>query len=521
MTNLMTDDELKDYQRTRSPDAFRRLVDRYVDLVYAAARRQVRDAALAEDVTQAVFTILADKAGTLDPDRPLSAWLLRVTAYAAANARRARARQTHHERKAAEMTAHRTTFERQTESNWDDWSPLLDEGINRLRPADRDAIVLRYFEQKSSREVAASLGITEEAAAKRIERAVRKLRDFFARRGATVSAAALATTLAARSTEAAPPHLAASIGTAGAAATGVLSIAKGALVAMAYAKTKTALLSLLAGALLVGGTGIVVVKSLVTPDPGITPSAKPTPSAAGPLPSVTFSDNSTATLVAIADNPNTGRWWAPDGSPLPAAPAQMPPNTNNIWTPKDNHAFYMVVSHEGPAIANTFLAVGVQQPHQSDGNTGQAFGPTRVIGYTVAVPDQHPAVDLDLSISRGTWPVDEHYALPAGAPASPNPSLRIDSLADDNGNATVTVSRLHPNPAAGEEQVVVISSADHREHSYNSASSNGDGIATVYRFPLPKDQALTLVHRWRPFETHQIRNISLRPGTKTDVTISK
>src|SRR5436190_1521564 len=94
---------LRDYAATRSPDAFAGLVDRYVNIVYAAARRQVRDADLARDVTQAVFLVLAEKAGELDPARPISGWLLQVTRYASANAVRARARRAHHEQRAAQM----------------------------------------------------------------------------------------------------------------------------------------------------------------------------------------------------------------------------------------------------------------------------------------------------------------------------------------------------------------------------------------------------------------------------------
>src|SRR3954463_15938756 len=93
---------LREYAATRSQPAFARIVERYIDLVYTAARRQVAgDAHLAEDVTQAVFIVLAEKARSVPIDRPLSAWLLKVTRYCAANARRHRQRQESHERRAA------------------------------------------------------------------------------------------------------------------------------------------------------------------------------------------------------------------------------------------------------------------------------------------------------------------------------------------------------------------------------------------------------------------------------------
>src|SRR5262245_46381356 len=96
---------LEEYRTTGSQELFRRLVDQYIDLVYTAAKRQLRDAHLAEDVTQAVFLLLARKAGSVPRDRPLSRWLHRATCYLAANARRADASRRFHEHKASQVNA--------------------------------------------------------------------------------------------------------------------------------------------------------------------------------------------------------------------------------------------------------------------------------------------------------------------------------------------------------------------------------------------------------------------------------
>src|SRR5437868_3213704 len=123
----------------RSQDAFRALTERYIDMVYSAACRQVGDAHLAEDVTQAVFIILAQKFKSLPRDRPIGAWLLKTTGYVAANARRRRALREYHERKAVEMI-HQMNQQSNPDrdSEWGQLWPLLDEGLNNLRTMDRE-----------------------------------------------------------------------------------------------------------------------------------------------------------------------------------------------------------------------------------------------------------------------------------------------------------------------------------------------------------------------------------------------
>src|SRR3954471_22933079 len=141
---------LAEYADGGSQQAFGALVDQYIDLVYSAARRQVRDAHLAEDVTQAVFIVLAQKAKSIPRDRPLSAWLLKTTSYTAANARRLRSRRQDYERKAAEMAAEmeRANQGETKETGWEELTPLLDEGLHRLKATDRSALLLRFFEHK-------------------------------------------------------------------------------------------------------------------------------------------------------------------------------------------------------------------------------------------------------------------------------------------------------------------------------------------------------------------------------------
>ena len=120
----MTDLELlRRYASSKSEDAFTELVRKYTGLVYAAALRQIADAGDAEEITQAVFVILAQKADALPINTVLSAWLLRTTRYVAMNARRKRMRRPQTE--LIDPDVHVT----ETDAAWKSIAPLLDESL--------------------------------------------------------------------------------------------------------------------------------------------------------------------------------------------------------------------------------------------------------------------------------------------------------------------------------------------------------------------------------------------------------
>src|SRR5947209_2973074 len=212
-------DLLQQYTRQRSEEAFAALVSRHLDLVYSAALRQVRSPQIAEEVAQSVFTDLSRNTHKLKPKTILSAWLYQVTRRTAIDVIRRESRRQFRERIALEMTVlnDNAHFAKCAEAaDWTHIEPLLDEAVHALDDTDRVAILLRYFENKSLREVGATLGTSEDAAQKRVSRAIERLREFFAKRGVSVGASGLVVVIAANAVEAAPIGLAATISNAAA-----------------------------------------------------------------------------------------------------------------------------------------------------------------------------------------------------------------------------------------------------------------------------------------------------------------
>ena len=209
--NSLSDQELLCvYAGERSEGAFAELVARHVDFVYSAALRMVRDAHLAQDVTQGVFVALAQNAPELVQRQILAGWLHRTARNLAAKAVRSESRRRAREQEAAAMNEHLST---EPEPLWHEIAPQLDDVLGDMNDADRDALLLRFFERRSARQIARTLGTSEEAAQKRVSRAVERLRDLFAQRGIAVGASGMVLLISANAVQAAPSGLAFTIST--------------------------------------------------------------------------------------------------------------------------------------------------------------------------------------------------------------------------------------------------------------------------------------------------------------------
>jgi uncharacterized protein (TIGR03435 family) len=253
---------LREYAERASEAAFATLVARHIDKVYSVALRHAGNPAQAEEITQAVFVILAKKAGRLHRGVILSGWLYQAARLTAVTFLRSEIRRARREQ---EAYMQRLLNENEPDL-WRQIAPLLDAGMARLNEKDRHAIVLRFFDGKSMSEVGVVLGANEDAAKKRVGRALEKLRKFFTKRGVSSTTALIAGAISTQSIQAAPAALAKSItliavtkGVAASAST--LTLIKGALKIMAWTKTKAAVV-VFAGVLLTAGTATVTIKEI-------------------------------------------------------------------------------------------------------------------------------------------------------------------------------------------------------------------------------------------------------------------
>ncbi|MBN1257046.1 MAG: sigma-70 family RNA polymerase sigma factor [Planctomycetes bacterium] len=267
----MTDYQLlQEYVKDGSQSAFAKVVEQHLALVYSSALRQVRDRHLAEDISQAVFLGLAQKAKKLGKDASLAGWLFTATRYASANAIRTRRRRMYHERTAAQAANQEVI----NDNIWESLSPFLDNALASLRKKEREAVLLHYFEGKSLPEVAGELSLTEDGARKRINKAIDKLRGFLRRKGVAVPLTAFIALLPSKAMAAVPVTLASAtvstaMGMAGAGIAGaagvsgtISAITEGMMKMMFWTKMQTAAVITVAAVAVGGAAAPVVVKAM-------------------------------------------------------------------------------------------------------------------------------------------------------------------------------------------------------------------------------------------------------------------
>lgn len=253
---------LREFVEHNSEVAFAALVTRHLNTVYSIALRLTRNPHQAEEIAQAVFVILARKARGASRRVLLPGWLHETTRLTAITFLRSEIRRGHREREACMQHS----MNENDSAVWSQIAPLLDEAMSHLGKKDRSAVVLRFFDNKSMRDIGAALDANEEAAKKRVRRAVEKLRKFFGKRGIETTAEALTASISENSMQTAPIRLASSV-TAIAitkspiAAASTAALVKGTLNLMTSLKIKMAL-SICAITLTAGASMTVALKTM-------------------------------------------------------------------------------------------------------------------------------------------------------------------------------------------------------------------------------------------------------------------
>lgn len=252
-----TDAELlEEFARHRNEEAFRQLVRRHLAMVFATARRILGDSHQAEEIAQTVFLLLADKVGTIGSDQHLAGWLYRAASHHAMHRRRSEGRRQQREQIAMAMQLP----EPDAPAN-EDLLGELEDALAELQSDERDALVLRFLEDRQLREVGHELGVSEEAARKRVSRALDRLREIFGQRGITASTGVLTALLVGQAGMGVPTSLGATITTAvvgGTAAVTATALTQGATSTMNLLNLKTAAAILVAAT--VTGTSTYVAK---------------------------------------------------------------------------------------------------------------------------------------------------------------------------------------------------------------------------------------------------------------------
>ena len=429
---------LRKYVDQDSQEAFAALMSRYLGLVYSVCRREMADDAAAEDVTQAVFILLARKAPTLRRGVVLSGWLFQTARFAAKNARLQAQRRAGYEQKAAEEMLPRTETE---DAAWAEIEPVLNQSLAALKASDRDCVLLRFFQGLTFAEVGTALGLSEEAARKRVTRALDKMRHFFGMNSVSVPVAALAVLLSAHAAKAAPAHLSgATVNLLDGSIPGHITlISQGVLHAMKIAQMKI-VVGFVPGAILFGFSVYGMAKGVMH-----SPFLPVRSLAAFPKPG--------HILARIPANPMTSAQIASDCREAYAALASYQ-GTSIVTTQSVSNSFPMVLeSHTSGSIK--FVSPGKIHVEGTAAQGGGAFAYISNGSETVETylgPNNWKKVDTTESAVAGVTGIALHAAttIPAillnikwGDPLAPGKSLDPEVREDSEGGQPCYVLTTH------------------------------------------------------------------------------
>lgn len=539
---------LEDFAQTRSQEAFAELVRRYVDLVYSAARRQLRDPADADDATQAVFVLLGGKAKGLG-DVQLSGWLFKTTRFVCNNSARKSARRRNHEHKASTM---KPETHEQEQSSWERFAPLLDEAIDSLASTERDLVLLHFFEKRTLKQLGEQLQISDDAARKRVDRAVEKLRGFFTNVGiVSIPSAALEAMLIAHVVDiAAPAHLVAQVASnLPAISTGAIS--KFGVIMAATTGKKVVAVAIIA--ILICGSAAVVLPSILR---RITPAHKSSAQVPIEYPAigtVTKTDVGVE-LVGLSNETDGQPWWTPNGAPRTSPYSEKDfrwfSEMNQKYSPEGAVLIVVRAMYLSPTSQQEPLAIQPIAEPSSDGTSwetpdpknGNHPGISRIKMCWNSPPEK---VDLAIRVASGPWSsvvesttpmaVTKHRIKPGN-----EGEMEFSALVPTDGRAFRAAKppdkpkkycqmelrysiKLWTYGVDHPETRAVAVMADGKEVVAKGVAAGGipgAPFGELIEFQVPPEKIVAVKFQKRDYEPVIFQNVSLRPGAHTNPTVS-
>jgi hypothetical protein len=375
-----------------------------------------------------------------------------------------------------------------------------------MRPKDRDVLLWRYFESRSVMQIAQALGISEHAASKRVTRAVDRLREFFARRGVTVTAAALGTMLLTNTSEAAPAALIGAVSSTATLGAGssAIAIAKGAVIMAATSNVKAAAIAAIVALMLVGG-GAVVVKSMASND-DVAPDTRAATTAPTPG-TVTFTDGTVARIVAIAEgHDRKSKWWTADGSPT-ADPAVTMGGRIAIDPIAGLREIQLVIDIKGTAMSERGMAIEFTNSR----GVATSINDTpagRTCKVVTALPSDRPTADMRIGLSGGPWTDTVIWRKDADVSVDPDgPIPKLLGVTQENGETLVEVTPTYTmRPQLNRRMVVMVNGSP-----LTATNVKGSTTSEVHRFGCRQDQIERIVYGTRPLEWQEMKNVSIVP----------
>jgi RNA polymerase sigma factor (sigma-70 family) len=528
--------------------AFAELVGRHIDTVYSAARRQLRDPEVADDVTQAVFIILTQKAGKLDRRIPLGAWLLKTTHFACLDARKRQARRQKHERAAAEMAARREHVMTEVDSDSgrrEEICQVLDAAMAGMSDRDRGAVTLRYLNGMSVNQTAEAMGITPAAAGKRITRALERLRNRLTRRGVIVPSAMLAVALGElprfSASSALTQTVAAAVSLSGASSAGVV-IAKGTLNIMNWIKLKIAAMVLLgtAAAAAAGSEAVVLLQDAPQPT---APAAAAVPVVVNdnnipPAPAAfvgTLANGVSIEVIGVSENPSRGKpWWKADGSPLAVAPYRRMDGSVSRQAGQVTREFAVRVNDQpagqaGKAAVSWFV---VESRGSASGTVHAASGVNLELDAAAVTVDDDPnGVTIHADIAAGEWTTEfttqnnpygsSSESKPAGLLGFGEKSVLWGQPVRDGGKTRMMVACSGLATETDVRLVAIDRNGEEHPAASGGGVSNSAAMLRAFTSELPVNEIKTWELQTRPYDQWiEIRHIALHPGQNIGVQIA-